>query len=200
VIARVGLTGGIGSGKSTVAAMFSELGVPLLDLDAVGRALLDTEADVGKKLARAFGETVLLPSGKVDRMELARIAFASFAATRRLNAIMHPLIRREEDRWVAGQNGGFCLIEASVLIESGGAPRMDAIVAVMTDSGQRRERVRRRGHPPMILFDRIVDRQCSDEERLAVADYIIANNGGLEQLGEETKNVYERLQARFPAA
>lgn len=197
--ARVGLTGGIGSGKSTAAAMFAELGVPLLDLDRVGHDLLVSEPGIGKKLIGAFGASVCLPSGKVDRSELARIAFASPAATRRLNAIMHPLIRREEDRWVAAQTGGFCLIEASVLIESGGVSRMDATVVVMADAELRRERVRQREKPAMLLFENIIARQCGDEARLAAADYILANNGSLEELRDETQSVYERLRLRFPA-
>ena len=163
MIARVGLTGGIGSGKSVVAAMFSELGVPLLDLDAVGRHLLQSQPAVVDRLVEAFGPEIRTISGEVDRARLAKLAFASQAATRRLNGIMHPLIRVEEDRWAAQQSGEYCLIEASVLIESGGAARMDAVAVVLADTALRRQRVGRRGSPSVELFDNILKRSGSND-------------------------------------
>jgi len=198
--ARVGLTGGIGSGKSTVAAMFADLGVPVLDLDLVGRSLLRGEAGLGAKLADIFGAAILDEQGDVDRAALAREAFASEAATAKLNAIMHPLIRREEDRWVARQSGGYCIIEASVLIESGGASRMDAVIVVMADAEKRRQRVVDRGSPSLQMLENILARQCSDEERLAVADYVVANNGLLPELRREVELVRQNLQQRFGTA
>jgi len=197
MIARVGLTGGIGSGKSVVASMFAALGVPLLDLDDAGRQLLHSEPSIIDKLVAGFGSSVRLPSGELDRGRLAELAFASQAATRRLNAIMHPLIRQEEDRWVSRQNGPYCLVEASVLIESGGANRMDAVVAVLADLAVRQQRVLQRGSPAIALFGSIVKRQCDDDERLAVSDYVIVNNGSLAELEAEVLSVHQRLLERF---
>lgn len=197
MIARVGLTGGIGSGKSVAASMFADLGVPLLDLDDVGRRLLHSEPSIADKLVASFGPSVRLSSGELDRQRLAELAFASQAATRRLNGIMHPLIRQEEDHWVSRQTGPYCLVEASVLIESGGVNRMDAVVVLLADLALRQQRVVQRGSPAITLFDSIVKRQCDDEGRLAVADYVIVNNTSLAELEAEVRSVHRRLLERF---
>jgi len=199
MVARVGLTGGIGSGKSTVAGMFVDLGVPVLDLDLIGRALLHDEPGLVAKLTGVFGSSILAADGRVDRAVLAREAFASKEATARLNAIMHPLIRREEDRWISRQSGDYCIVEASVLIESGGASRMDAVIVVLADLEQRRQRVAARGAMSPAMLENIVARQCDDEARLAVADYVIANSGSLSALRGEVEAIWHRLQQRFAA-
>lgn len=191
---RIGLTGGIGSGKSTVAAMFSELGVPVLDLDRVGRMLTEYDECL-KQLVEAFGEGILQADGSLNRRALARHCFATASETARLNAILHPLIRKEEDRWVAGQQADYVLIEASVLIESDGADRMDALVVVLADRELRLERVLARGDRSRQEFDAIVARQCSDGERRRLADYLIENNSDLLQLRQSVRLVHQSLQS-----
>ena len=190
---RVGLTGGIGSGKSTVAAMFSELGVPILDLDRVGRRLTHADGQCLQQLVAAFGADILNSDGSLDRRALARRCFANADETKKLNAILHPLIRQEEDRWVSGQHGDYVIIEASVLIESGGAERMDAVIVVLADTELRLQRVLARGDRDRDEFQAIVERQCSDGERRQVADYVIENSGSLLQLRQSVLTVHQSL-------
>ncbi len=198
--AAVGLTGGIGSGKSTAAAIFRELGVPVLDLDVVGHRLAEPGQEGRTALVRVFGRDILRPDGTIDRERLAARCFASESATQRLNRVMHPLIWREAEAWLARQTVPYALIEASVLIESGGAGRMAAVIVVLAGEALRRRRVQQRGGRSAACFDDILRRQCSDAEHLRVADLIIRNEGGLDALRLRVEEVHGHLTQRFSAA
>jgi dephospho-CoA kinase len=191
---RIGLTGGIGSGKSTVAAMFAELGVPVLDLDQVGRKLATTDDDCLGQLVAAFGKKILQTDGSLNRKAMAAFCFSDARKTARLNAIMHPLIRCEEERWLDQQQSDFVIIEASVLLESGGAKRMDAVIVVLADQAIRLQRVLSRGYQNEMEFHSILARQCDDNMRKRMADHVIDNNGSLQQLREHVLAVYRALR------
>ena len=189
---RIGLTGGIGSGKSTLAAMLAGLGVPVLDLDAVGRELL-LDANCRAALLDAFGEIVFDASGDVDRAALGRLCFADAEKTAVLNSIMHPRIWQKEEAWLAAQQAPYVLIEASVLIESAGAARMDAVVVVLADIEIRRERVLRQRDMHAEQFDAILARQCDDTIRRQVADFIVENNADLHALKKTAIDLHHQL-------
>jgi len=178
----IGLTGGIGSGKSTVATMFSGFGVPVLDLDQVGRRLATTDDECLSQLVAAFGKRILQADGSLDRKALAMHCFSDADETARLNAIMHPLIWCQEEQWLNQQQSDYVIIEASVLLESGGAKRMNAVIVLLADESIRLQRVLARGHQSELEFRSILARQCDDSMRMQMADYIIENNGSLEQL------------------
>jgi len=197
--AAVGLTGGIGSGKSTAAAMFADLGVPVLDLDRVGNEVVEPGSEGLAALVHEFGKEILLADGCLDRKKLARKCFASKAATERLNGILHPLIWEREETWLAGQDAPYAVIEASVLIESGGAARMDAVVVVLADMSLRRKRVVELRGLSAERFEAVVARQCGDDERREVADYLIENDADLEALRRQVTQLHETLHRRFAA-
>lgn len=190
---RVGLTGGIGSGKSTVASFFQSWGVPVLDLDLVGRELLSSNSDALMLLVDAFGDHFLLPDGSLDRTALARHCFSNSARTAQLNALIHPLIWKREEAWVAAQHSPFVVIEAAVLLESGAAKRMDAVVAVLADEALRLQRVLLRGGQDQKGFDCVRARQCDDVLRREHADYIIENNGDMKSLKAQVQELFMRL-------
>jgi dephospho-CoA kinase len=191
---RIGLTGGIGSGKSTVAAMFAELGVPVLDLDQVGRKLVTADDDCLCQLVAAFGKKILRADGSLNRKAIAAFCFSDARETARLNAIMHPLIRREEERWLDQQQSDYVIIEASVLLESGGAKRMDAVIVILADQAIRLRRVLSRGQQNKVEFHSILARQCDDNMRKRMADHVIDNNGNLQQLRGHVLAVYRALR------
>ncbi len=195
---RIGLTGGIGSGKSSVAAIFASLGVPTLDLDRVGHQLCQPGSECLQALSDAFGDAILHADGSLNRRHLAAHCFKDAAATRQLNAIMHPRIAAAEDNWLRRQQAPFVIIEASVLLESGGEARMDSVICVLAELALRRQRVVQRGDRSAADFDAIVQRQCSDQLRRAKADYIITNNGDPSTLQQSVTQLYQQLQQRYP--
>jgi len=196
MIARVGLTGGIGSGKSTVANIFSRFGIPVLDLDEVGKHLT-SQPDHLAMLVNAFGDRILREDGSLDRHELAHSCFSDTEKTKHLNQIMHPPIWDEAEAWLARQHACYALIEASVLIESGGVSRMDDVVVVVADESIRRERVLASRDMEAAFFDAIVQRQCNDDIRCATADYVIRNNVDLSALYTSIDMLHHQLMEKY---
>lgn len=196
MIARVGLTGGIGSGKSTVANIFSEIGIPVLDLDEVGKRLT-SQPDHLAMLANTFGDGILCGDGSLNRHELARICFSDAEKTEHLNRIMHPPIWKAAEVWLVRQHACYALIEASVLIESGGVSRMDEVVIVVADENIRRERVLASRNMDAADFNAIVQRQCNDDIRCATADYVIRNNADLSALHIKIDTLHHQLMKKF---
>jgi|UPI00037C1185 dephospho-CoA kinase len=194
---RIGLTGGIGSGKSTVAGIFAGLGIPVLDLDKVGQTVVQTGSSGLEQLVDAFGANILNHDGSLNRRALAQYCFPDAARTAKLNAIMHPLIWQAEEDWLSQQHGDYAIIEASVLLESGSAGRMDAVIVVLADLALRRKRVLGRGDYSTEEFDAIVARQCSDTTRREAADFMIINEGSLAQLRQQVSDIDRLLQRKY---
>jgi len=197
--AAVGLVGGIGSGKSTVARMFAALEVPVLDLDDVGRRLTEPGQPGLEFLVSAFGPRILQNNGELDRQRLSSLVFASKKSLKCLTNFLHPLIWDEEKVWLTRVSAPYAIIEAVVLLESGAAGRMDAIMAVISRLELRRQRVRSRGHPPLSGFESIVKHQCQDEERINASDYIVYNNGSLRELRSQVMHTHQLLLKRYDA-
>jgi len=171
----IALTGGIGSGKSTVAKMLADVSVPVLDLDRVGHDCLH-ETSVKDALLMQFGADILDEHQHVQRAKLAAKAFAHSQATQQLNQILHPAILQQEQLWIKQQSAPYVIIEASALLESKGESRMDAVAVVLADVELRRKRVLQRGRQDAAAFERILNIQCDDEWRRAKADYILENS------------------------
>ncbi len=197
VIAVVGVTGGIGSGKTTLTRLFAKQGIATLDLDRVGQALLNHDQQLKDMLCHTFGKKILNKHQRIDRAILAHIAFQNQASTDALNHIMHPAIKQQEMRWRRQQDTPFAMVEASVLIESGEYQRMDSIVVVFSDLQYRQQRVLQRGKQTVAMFDAIVARQCSDQQRQAIADHTIANNHDLQHLAKQQYILYQQLLRIF---
>jgi len=194
--ARVGLTGGIGSGKSTAAEMFAELGVPVLDLDKVGRKLASQPKHLAM-LMHVFGDNILHTDGTLNRRALASMCFSNSENTKRLNQIMHPLIWQAADDWLSRQDACYALIEASVLIESGGASRMDDVVVILTSEYLRRKRVLASRDIDVAYVDAIIQRQCNDDTRYAAADYVIENHADLPALRTNVNTLHGQLMKKY---
>lgn len=197
---RVGLTGGIGSGKSTVARMFSDHGVPVIDLDALGHDLLERDHGLQKSIAREFGTRVLDESGHVDRQKLGGIVFSRPDLLKRLNDMLHPLIWQKAEDWIARQTTSYVLIEASVLIESGGTDRVDVLVVVLAPEEERMRRVISRPGYDRKKVRQIMARQCDDAQRRAAADYVIDNSGDIKALNLQVSRLMTVLERKFGRA
>lgn len=188
---RVGLTGGIGAGKSTVARTFVEQGAYHVDADAIAREVVAPGSAGLAALVEAFGPEILDADGALDRAALAARAFADAESTQRLNAITHPLIgERTAELMAAAPEGAVILHDVPLLVEGGMAPLYDAVIVVHADADKRLDRlVRLRGMDPADARARIA-KQATDEERRAVADIWIENHGTPEELAAEALRVW----------
>lgn len=194
---RVGLTGGIGSGKSTVARMLAAEGFTVVDADHIAREIMEPGSPVLAEVAREFGEGLLLADGTLNRAELARRAFATEDATLRLNAITHPAIRAESMRRLdaAEARGEVAAIyDMPLLVDLGLHEAMDLTVVVDVDPDERvRRLVASRGLDEADARARIA-RQIPDAVRNAAADVLIDNNGQIEDLGPQVEALAARLR------
>lgn len=191
---RVGLTGGIASGKSTILKMFAELGVVTVDADAIVARLYEPGQAGHEALVRTYGPSILLSDGLIDRPRLASIAFSSPAEAQKLNALIHPLVMAEEARMSAATGAEIFMVEATLLLEAGGRQRYDKIVIVDVDPEVQLERAVARGMTREEAARRMVH-QMPRAERLAHADYVIDNSGDLAHLRAEVRRVYDALKA-----
>ena len=174
----VGLTGGIGSGKSTVGARFAELGGGLIDADAVSHALTRREAPGWQAIRAAFGAGYFAPDGELDRAQLRQAVFADAAAKSRLEAALHPLIREETDRQVAASTAAYVMLMVPLLFDSGRSRERCRRVLVVDcrEATQVSRVVARSGFAPDDVRA-IMRTQMGRAERLALADDVIDNEG-----------------------
>lgn len=191
LLLRVGLSGGIGSGKSTVAATLARLGAVVVDADAVAREVVEPGTPGLAAVQRRFGDAILTPDGALDRPALGRVVFADPAARRDLEAITHPLIRERTRELVAAAPPHSIVVhDVPLLVEVGYAPRYHLVVIVGASRESRLERlVTLRGMDRAEAEQRI-DAQATDEQRRAVADVWLDNEGTVEQLQAATEELY----------
>jgi len=198
LILEVGLTGGIASGKSTIARTFAALGCLTIDADAIVARLYRPGEAGHAALVREYGERILLPDGTIDRVAVANAAFANRQAALRLNELIHPLVIDEERRLMEAEAARFpdrdriAIVEATLLIEAGGRQRYDKIVVVDVATEVQIERAVARGMSRDDVVRRIAN-QMPREERLRYADYVIDNNGEAREAEVETHRVYRAL-------
>lgn len=197
---RYALTGGIGSGKSTVAALFVEWGAFLIDADAISRSLMEPGEAVLARTVAEFGGHLLDEDGRLNRPALARIVFHDEQARLRLNAIVHPAIRERAAQLVdqAQSEPGFSgiiLEDIPLLVETGDPSAFEGVVVVRTPLATRLQRlVSSRGMSEEDARARIAA-QATDEQREAIATWIIDNGGSLEETAEQVRAVWEQMTA-----
>lgn len=195
---HLALTGGIGSGKSTVAQFFAEQGATIIDADAISRSLMEPGQRVLADVVTEFGEHLLDDSGALDRQALANIVFNDDAARERLNGIVHPAVRTEskrqrEEAVAADPENAIIIQDIPLLVETGQADAYDGVIVVDTDHATRLQRlVETRGMDPEDANARIAA-QATDAQRHAIADWIIHNSGSLEDTRAQVEAVWTQL-------
>lgn len=195
---HVGLTGGLCTGKSTVASMFAELGAPVMDADAVVHQLLEGDPGVQRRVVEAFGEGVRASDGSIDRAKLAGAAFGDKASIARLTGILYPAVREWIAGWFAEQKAdgaAAAIAEVSMLYEGGATHIYDVIVVVTAEPAAQLERFVARGGTPED-FNARLRHQLALDEKMKQADYIINNNGTREAAREQVEDLWEVLQER----
>lgn len=195
---KVGLTGGIGSGKSTVARMLADEGFPVVDADQIAREIMEPGSPVLAQVAEVFGEDLIDDTGALNRAELAKRAFSSTEQTEKLNALTHPAIRAESNRRFdeAEKAGARAVIyDMPLLVDLGLHHDMDMTVVVDVDVDERvRRLVDKRGLTKADARARIAQ-QVDDDTRRAAADIVVDNNGPLEALAAQVEKVVRMIDA-----
>lgn len=193
----IGLTGGIGAGKSTVSQILAELGAFIIDADKVGHEIYLPGKEAWRQVVAEFGRDILAADQTIDRKKLGALVFASDVARKRLNALVHPLMFRDIRRRVTEKRAeGFTqpiVVEAAILIEANWLPLVDEVWMVITGKSAVIERVAaQRGLSARDTEARIAS-QLSDSERLTYANVVIRNDGSVEDLRQQITTAWERL-------
>ena len=197
----IGVTGGIGSGKSTAARLFAEHGARLVDTDAIALALTQSGQPAMREIAQCFGTEYLTPSGALDRARMRERAFSDPEAKRALEDILHPLIRAEVAEQVRAAQAPYVLVLIPLLLETGGyRDLVERVVVVDVDEGVQIARTMARSALSADQVHAIMRTQASREQRLAAADDIIDNNGDLEALRTQVEALHRRYLQMANAA
>lgn len=192
----IGLTGGIGSGKTTIAQWFQEKGIPVYNSDFEAKKLMNENEDLIQQLIELFGDETY-KNGEYNRSYVASKVFNDKELLNQLNAIVHPAVFKHFDEWLDNQNSSFVVKEAAILFESGSYKDCDYIISVIADEEIRIDRVAKRDQ---LNEDQIRDRmksQWTDEQRIEKSDFIIENNKDLNALKLEFEKVYDEILDRI---
>ncbi len=173
---KVGITGGIGSGKSTVCRVFSNLGIPVFEADKAAKELMNNSEEIFDQLTRLFGAEVYLPDHSINRKYLAAIVFNDKSLLEKLNGIVHPVVRSTFFDWCDKQHAPYIIHEAAILFESGFYKFMDKTIAVVTSESERIERVMKRDGVTIEMVQERIRNQWNDKQRMELADFVIGNN------------------------
>jgi dephospho-CoA kinase len=172
---KIGLTGGLGSGKSTVAHIFEVLGVPVYYADSASKRLMDDDEAVKADVLQAFGERVY-PGGKLDRKYLAEIVFKDEKKLELLNSIVHPATLFDAAEWMKKQITPYVIKEAALIFESGSHETLDHVIGVKAPLALRLQRAMKRDNIPRDEAMGRINRQISEEIKLRLCDFIIVND------------------------
>ena len=193
----VGLTGGIGSGKTTVSNLFHDLGAPVIDTDIISHELVANDQSVLKEIVDAFGDDIVLDDGTLDRKQLAQIVFNDKKSRRQLENILHPKIRTEVKNQIQTYNSKspapqYVVIVIPLLFETGFRDLIDRILVITSDENIRIERIIQRDHRDKNEIRSIIDSQVTDEIRTSKADDVIENNNNLKELENQVQQLHRK--------
>ena len=189
---RVGLTGGIASGKSTVADMFAELGIPVIDTDVIAREVVRPGQPALDEIREVFGNGVIAADGTLDRAAMRAIVFGDDAARRRLESILHPRIGKTTREQADAAGGPYQVIVVPLLVESSLRAFVDRVLVVDCDEDTQVARLLARDAESEDQARRMLAAQATRAERLAIADDVVANGGALEDTREQVLALHQR--------
>lgn len=197
---RIGITGGIGSGKSFICRLFACLGIPIYDADSRARRLTENHPTIKSRLIDLLGNEVYLPSGEYNRSLVASIVFEKPDLLQALNNIIHPVVGNDSDKWMElmqnSERFPYAIKEAAIMNRAGDSNSLDFVIAVTAPENIRIERVLKRDkHRSEIDIRNIIDRQISEEERLDIADFVIINDNVRPLLSQIT-SIHRQLLKR----
>ncbi len=186
---KIGLTGGIGSGKTTVCKLFADVAIPIIDADIIARQLVEPGQPALEEIIRQFGSDVL-SNGVLDRKKLGKIIFADKEKKDRLESILHPAIHQRLKQQASSQQSPYCILAIPLLFETGMENLVDRILVIDCPVELQHERVKQRDNLDEEQIARIIASQISREDRLNLADDIIDNSKSAIELAEQVKNLH----------
>ena len=191
---KVGLTGGIGSGKTTVSNFLLDYGIPVYNSDSKGKTLMNANLELKNNIVSIFGERVY-DNGILNTNLLSNIVFNDSTKIEQLNNLVHPKVAQDFNQWVGKNNNKPILVkEAAILIESGAYLNMDKIILVVSEKSTRINRVSKRDNFDLESIEKRINHQLTDNEKIKYADYIIENNSSLEHLKLEVLKVVNKIR------
>jgi len=188
----VGLTGGIGSGKSTVSQLFADLGVPIVDTDIIAHQLVSPGQAALSQIAAQFGDQMLTASGELDRARLRDLVFSDPDKRQALEAILHPLIRQTAFKQIQQLEQPYCILVVPLLVEKGWHTLVHRILVVDTPVDVQRQRVKQRSGLTDPQIDAILRQQATREQRLAYADDVIVNDNTPQHVATEVNRLHRK--------
>ncbi len=198
---RIGLTGGMACGKSTVATMFADLGAHIIDADLIAHQLYHPTTEVYIELVKRFGSGIVKPDGEIDRAKLAAAAFDG-GRVEELNKIVHPAVIRQQEQWMreigAKEPYAIMMVEAALIFEAGARDRFDKIIVVTCKPGQKMARLAHRTGMSEAQAQAEVERrsraQIPDDEKMRRADFVIDNSGPVDVTRHQVERIYAELK------
>lgn len=192
----VGLTGGIGSGKTTVSNLFNDLGINVIDTDVIAHDLVNNDKSVVDEIVTIFGKNIFNDDDSINRKKLAAIVFSKKKYKQQLEAILHPKIRQQVKKQIqnfhlSSTPPKYVIVVIPLLFETGFNDLIDRVLVVLSDETVRIQRIKQRDHRSLNEIRSIIDTQVSDERRISDADDIIENNSDLAELKPQIKKLHE---------
>ncbi|MFS4481522.1 dephospho-CoA kinase [Hyunsoonleella sp. 2307UL5-6] len=188
----VGLTGGIGSGKTTVAKAFKALGIPIYIADIEAKKLMNRSKVIKRKLKLLLGEAAYTDAGKLNKPYIANIIFNDESYLKKMNAIVHPKVAKHFKKWTEKQSAPYVIKEVAVLFENGGNTACDFVITVTAPKALRIERLLKRDNTSTEKIEAIIKNQWSDSEKIKLSDYTIINKT-LEYTILQAKKVHKKI-------
>ena len=190
---KVGITGGIGSGKSTVSRFFSELGVPVYNSDKRAKFLMQHDDSIIIKIKKEFGDNSYL-NNQLNRPYIGEIVFKNELKLKQLNSIVHPVVRTDFNNWLSqNSNANFVIKEAAIMIESGAYKDLDKLIVVNANREQKIKWIKKRDNLLLEDIENRIQNQLSDKIRNQYADFIIENSSSKKELKQQVLSIYNKL-------
>jgi dephospho-CoA kinase len=194
---KIAITGGAGSGKSTVARMFEELGAPVLDADAAAREAVAVGTPAWQELRRLYGEEYFNPDGELNRAKVAQLVFADPEARQRLNDIVHPQVARklqEHKEELEQQGADLVMVEVPLLYEAGLESAYDRVIVVYVDPEDQVRRLKERDNRSAAEIEGLLQAQWPLKDKAALADFVVDNRGPLKNTRRRVQEIWTELQ------
>ena len=188
----IGLTGGIGSGKSAAAALFKDIGVDLIDADDLARDSLSINSEGYKLFIEEFGDKYLDENKNINRELIRKLIFDDSDAKSKLESIIHPIVRSGIETFIKNKKSDYCIIVVPLIFETNSSKIYDRVLVIDCDVDVQISRTSKRDNQTKSDIENIVNKQATREQRLSIADEVIVNNGSLDLLRNEVLKIHKK--------